>query len=113
MRRVPLWIFLMLGLALAVGLATGLSPWADGSPDGLEKVAESQGFLAEGRLNAIQDGSPVPDYAFPGIGNERLATAVAGFVGTIGVFLLGTAVVWLVRRGRPERSGGDGTAATA
>jgi hypothetical protein len=103
----------MLSLALAVGLATGLSPWADGSPDGLEKVAESKGFLEEGRLNSIQDGSPVPDYAFPGIENERLATAVAGFAGTIGVFLAGMAVVWIVRRGRPERHGGGGTAATA
>lgn len=104
MRRVPLWFFVMLGLALAVALGTGLSPWADGSPDGLEKVADSKGFLAEGRLNSIQEGSPIPDYAFPGIENERLATAVAGFVGTIGIFLAGMAIVWLLRRGSAGRA---------
>lgn len=110
MRRIPLWTFVMLALALAVGLATGLSPWADGSPDGLETVAESKGFLEEGRRGSIQDGSPVPDYAFPGIGNERAATALAGFVGTIGIFLLGMAIVWLVRRGSSSSARDDRTA---
>jgi len=106
MRRIPLWFFIMLSLALAVALGTALTPWASGSPDGLERVAGEKGFLDDGRLNSIQDGSPIPDYAFPGIESERAATAVAGFVGTIGIFLLGVAIVWLVRRGRGSTAGG-------
>lgn len=110
MRRVSLWGFSVLALALAVGLGAGLSPWADGSPDGLEKVAERTGFIEAGRLNSLQKGSPIPDYLFPGIDNPRLATAVAGFVGTLGVFLLGTAIVLLMRRMRTRRGPRAGAA---
>ena len=51
---------------VAIGLATAVSPLASSSPDGLEKVAEDQGFLDEGRLAGVQEDAPVPDYAFPG-----------------------------------------------
>ena len=44
--------------------------------------------------------SPIPDYAFPGIEDERVATGVAGFVGTIGIFLVGVGIAWLLRRTR-------------
>ena len=82
-------LFVVLGLALAIGLATAVSPYASSSPDGLEKVATDQGFVEQGTLHAVQDDSPIPDYAFPGIENERVATGVAGFVGTLGVFAIG------------------------
>jgi hypothetical protein len=90
--------FTVLALALAVGLGTAFSPLASSSPDGLEKVAEEQGFLDRGRLAGVQEKAPVPDYAFPGISDPRLATAAAGFAGTIGVFLLGAGVVAVARR---------------
>jgi PDGLE domain len=93
--------FTVLALAVAVALGTAFSPFASSSPDGLEKVAEEKGFSDEGRLAAVQESSPVPDYAFPGIDNARLATAAAGFVGTIGVFVLGAGVVAIIRR-RPR-----------
>jgi hypothetical protein len=98
MRKPSIRIFVVFALALAVGLAVGVSPWADGSPDGLEKVAGDKGFLADGKVHSIQDSSPIPDYAFPGIDNPRLATAVAGFVGTLGVCLLAFGIAWLVKR---------------
>lgn len=89
-----------MALALAVGLAVAVSPWASPSPDGLEKVAEDKGFLESGRPHAVQDESPIPDYAFPGIENERLATGVAGFVGTLGVFVVAFGLAFLLRRRR-------------
>ena len=98
MRRVPLSVFTVLGLAVAVGLAFAVSPYATANPDGLEKVADRKDFLEEGRLASIQDDSPIPDYAFPGIENERLATGVAGFVGTLGVFASALAIGWIFRR---------------
>jgi hypothetical protein len=92
--------FTVLALAVAVGLGTAFSPLASSSPDGLEKVAEQQGFLDRGRPAAVHEQAPVPDYAFPGVEDARLATALAGFAGTLGVFLLGAGVVAVVRRPR-------------
>jgi PDGLE domain len=97
-NRISTRIFLIIGLAVAVGLAVFVSPYASSSPDGLEKVAETQSFLEDGRLYAEQESSPVPDYAFPGVDDPRLATALAGFVGTLMVALVGVAIMALVRR---------------
>jgi hypothetical protein len=91
-------LFTILALALAVGLATAVSPYASSSPDGLERVADDKAFLDQGKLHAIQEDSPVPDYAFPGIDDARVATGVAGFVGTLGVFALGCGLAFAVRR---------------
>jgi PDGLE domain len=90
--------FTILALALAIGLATAASPFASASPDGLERVADDKAFLDEGRLASVQGDAPVPDYAFPGIDDPRLATGMAGFVGTLGVFVFGAAVAIVVRR---------------
>ena len=93
-------MFVALALALAVGLAAAASPFASASPDGLERVAAEKRFLDEGRLAAIQEDSPIPDYAFPGVENERVATGLAGFAGTLAVFAIGSGVALVVRRGR-------------
>jgi hypothetical protein len=98
MKRLRTSLFVGLALAVAVGLAVLASPYASSSPDGLEKVAESNGFLADGRPHSLQDSSPVPDYAFPGVDDPRLATALAGLVGTLLVAAAGMAVVGLARR---------------
>jgi PDGLE domain len=103
-------IFTALALALAVGLATAASPFASPNPDGLEKVAEEKAFLEQGKLHSLQEDSPIPDYAFPGIENERVATGVAGFVGTLGVFAIGLGLAWVVRR-RPDTAGPRGAPA--
>jgi hypothetical protein len=91
-------IFVVLALALAVGLGSALSPYASSSPDGLEKVAEEKQFIDDGKLHAVQEDAPIPDYAFPGIDNPRAATGMAGFVGTLGVFALGYALGHVLRR---------------
>jgi hypothetical protein len=103
MSRVPLLVFIALALAVAVGLGTAVSPYASPHPDGLERVAEDQGFLGEATSNPVQDDSPIPDYAFPGIDDPRVATGVAGFVGTLGVFVVGLGLAWALRRARPRR----------
>jgi hypothetical protein len=98
--------FVVLGLALALGLATAVSPYASSNPDGLEKVAGDKGFLDQGKLASLQDNSPIADYAFPGIDNERVATGVAGFVGTLGVFAVAFGLAWLLRRRDEPLEGG-------
>jgi hypothetical protein len=91
-------VFTVLALAVAVGLATAVSPFASANPDGLEKVAETKAFVDEGKLAPIQEDSPAPDYAFPGVEDERLATGLSGFVGTLAVFALGYGLAFALRR---------------
>jgi hypothetical protein len=88
-------LFTILALAVAVGLATAVSPYASSSPDGLEKVAGDKAFLDRGEA---QETSVLSDYAMPGIGDERVATGLAGFAGTLLVFGLGYGVVVMARR---------------
>jgi cobalt/nickel transport system permease protein len=73
------WVF---GLLVALGLAIA-SPLASAHPDGLEWVAEQQGFLETSRQPLYH---LIPDYLFPGISNEALATILAGVIGTLIVF---------------------------
>jgi cobalt/nickel transport protein len=76
---------LWFGLAVALCLAAFISPFACGWLDGLERVAEDKGFLTAGEGPPLLN-SPIPDYVFPGIADERVATGIAGVVGTAGVF---------------------------
>jgi cobalt/nickel transport protein len=79
------WL-LLIGLLLAIVLATLASPFASPWPDGLEKVAAKLGFIqkAEGKSPLLP--APIPDYAMPGVHRQGLATALAGLIGTLLVF---------------------------
>jgi hypothetical protein len=91
------WIWIGLAVALAVGGLLSLA--ASSSPDGLERVAENKGFLEKAaKLPVLR--SPLPDYLFPGIDDERLSAGLAGFLGTLILFALGYGVGWAVRRSR-------------
>lgn len=82
------------GLILTLLLAV-LSPFASAHPDGLEWVAEQAGFI-----EAAQDPSYeiIPDYVFPGIADEALATILAGVVGAL--IVLGVALITAHTRSR-------------
>jgi len=85
------------GLVIAV-LLTLLSPLASAYPDGLEWVAETtQPAFIEQAADAPYN--IIPDYVFPGIPNEALATVVAGIIGVVIVFGV-SAVLAYVRRNR-------------
>lgn len=88
------------GLLIAFALAI-ISPLASSHPDGLEWVAEQKGFLdaARGPIYEI-----IPDYIFPGISNEAVATIVAGIIGTIIVFGIALAVAYSRRRHAPVKN---------
>lgn len=73
------------GLVISLGVALFLSPLASQSPDGLESVAEQQGFgIRETETPVLI--SPIPDYRLPGIESETIATSIAGAIGTVVVF---------------------------
>ena len=90
-------LFTILALAVAIGLATAVSPFASSSPDGLERVAADKAFVDTGKSHS----GPIGDYAFPGVKDERLATGLAGFTGTLLVFGVGFVLVKAARR-RPH-----------
>ena len=90
--------FTVVALAVAIGVGSGFSPFASSAPDGLVKVAERQHFDDRGRLARVQEHAPASGYAFPGVRDERLAKGLAGFAGSLAVFLLGAGVVALMRR---------------
>lgn len=74
------WWHIGLLLALATAL---LSPLASAFPDGLEWVAEEKGFIDDALEPAFE---VIPDYVFPGVGNEAWATILAGLIGTLILF---------------------------
>jgi hypothetical protein len=76
--------FTILALALAIGLATAVSPFASSSPDGLNRVAEDHGFATR----ADESRSPLVDDQ----------AALGGFAGTLIVFVLGAGVARAARR---------------
>lgn len=92
------------GLALAVGLAALVSPFASAWPDGLEKVAARLGFDAAAPGPII--AAPIPDYALPGIGSPAVATAMAGAFGTVFMFCFALVLARIVA---PKNAGGAGT----
>lgn len=100
--RLSTRVFVVVALAVAVGLGTAVSPYASSSPDGLEKVAETKSFIDDGKLHSIQEDAPIADYAFPGIDNPRVATGAAGFVGVLFVFGFGYALAFVLRRRGPR-----------
>ena len=84
------------GLAIALALAI-LSPLASAHPDGLEWVAEQNGFLERAQSPIY---NIIPDYVMPGIHNEALATIAAGVIGLLIVSGVAMAVAYSQRKQR-------------
>ena len=93
--------FLLAGLLVALLLAGVVSGFASSSPDGLEKVAQDQGFAETAEEHALS-GSPVADYAVAGVEEERLSTGLAGVLGVGVTFAFGLGLFALVRRRAAE-----------
>ena len=71
-----------------------LSPLASSSPDGLERVAEDKGFMEAAREAVFE---VIPDYVMPGVGNEAVATILAGIIGTLMLFGIGYGVARVLK----------------
>ena len=84
-------------IALAV---TPIAPFASSSPDGLERVAEDQGFM-----HTAKDApySVIADYVFPGVANEALATVIAGVIGVTIIYLLLAGGTYMAYRATASR----------
>jgi cobalt/nickel transport system permease protein len=95
------------GLAIALAVGVFLAPFASEHPDGLEYVGAKLGFLKDEAPALVH--APIPDYQLPvfGTGQVKLATAMAGMVGTLVVFGVGLGLARIFsRRGQgPELEG--------
>ena len=58
----------------------------------------TRGSSTRARCTRSRSDAPIPGYAFPGVDDARLATGLAGFAGTLGVFALGYGAGLRVRR---------------
>jgi cobalt/nickel transport system permease protein len=92
------------GLVISLGatalVAAAVSFVASNSPDGLEHVAESLGFVTTSE--PVWRLSPMADYAVPGLANETLAGVLAGIVG---VMVTGILLYALLQTARTRRAG--------
>jgi PDGLE domain len=95
--RNRLSLFLVAGLIVAGGLAIFVSPYASTSPDGLNRVADSEGFHGAAKDHPFGDG-PVADYSVNGVENPRVSKALAGLAGVMITFGAGIGLFALLRR---------------
>lgn len=107
--------FVWAGLGLSLILGTFASPFASSAPDGLERTAEKLGFAAmeESSSAAVRRVAPLPDYAVPGVADERAATGLAGLLGTLAVFVVALGAGALLARRAPPAGFPAGTASVA
>ncbi len=95
--RVAARTFVIGGIFVAVFFAVVVSQFAASDPDGLERVAEDEGFIDSAQEHALAD-SMFADYATDGIDNETLSLAVAGLAGVTLTLLVGYGIVSASRR---------------
>ena len=89
--------FYALFFLAALSLAGGLSFYASSSPDGLEKVAEDEGFLESAQDSALSN-SPLADYGLAGLDSERLSVGIAGVIGVVATAAIALALFTLIKK---------------
>ena len=72
--------FYLIGALVTLILAGVVSFSASSGRDGLEKVAETIGFIDTAKDHAIGD-SPLADYGVKGIENDRVSVGISGIIG--------------------------------
>jgi hypothetical protein len=91
----------IIGLLVAVAVAVIAAQFASSDPDGLEYVAEQEGFAETAEDHALGDG-PLADYGENLTNSSRVNTALAGLLGTLATLGVGYGVFWLARRTRRD-----------
>lgn len=109
-RKVSTRVVLAGVLLVSLVLAGVISFYAASSPDGLETVAQEQGFADAEKDHGAADG-PFAGYDSGFVDSDRLGGGLAGVAGVLVVLVLGTAVAYGVRR-RPRATEADDGADT-
>ena len=90
-------------LLVSLLLAGVVSFYASSHPDGLEKVAETVGFIETAKDHSIAD-SPLADYGVKGVDNERLSVGLAGVIGVIGTAGISVGLFYFLRKDKNKTS---------
>ena len=101
--RKSLTIVVAAGLLLSLLLGGIVSYFASGSPDGLNRVAEDEGFAQTEEQHGL-DESPLAGYETRGVDDGALSGGLAGVAGVGLTFLVVSGVVLVVRRRRAASS---------
>ena len=88
---------IVVGFAVSLALAGGVSYYASSHPDGLEKVAGDVGFLDSAKESAVKD-SPLAEYGVAGVENERISGGLAGVIGVASTAAVSFAIFYGMRR---------------
>lgn len=87
------------GLLVSLLVAGVVSQFAVDAPDGLERVAEDTGFMAQAQDHAF-GSSLFADYATAGVADETTSLALAGVAGSLVTLAVGGGLVLALRRRR-------------
>jgi hypothetical protein len=94
---------IVVGFAVSLALAGGVSYYASSHPDGLEKVAGDVGFLDSAKESAVKD-SPLAEYGVAGVDNERISGGLAGVIGVASTAAVSFAIFYGMRRFNKSKS---------
>jgi hypothetical protein len=89
--------FLAAGAVVALAIAGVASYYASSDPDGLERVAEDQGFIDDASEHGLSE-SPFADYGVAGVDDPRLSVGLAGVVGVLVTAVVAGGGFWLLTR---------------
>ena len=101
LRGVPTRVVVVTGLLLALLLAGVASYYAASSPDGLNRVAQDQGFAATER----QHDAPLAGYETAGVDHGRLSGGLAGVAGCVAVLALAGGLTRVLRTRARDAAG--------
>ncbi len=87
----------LVGLALSLVIAGGISYYASSHPDGFEKSAGEIGFLDTAEDSPLA-GSPLAEYGVAGVENERLSGGLAGVIGVASTAAISFGIFYGLRR---------------
>jgi cobalt/nickel transport protein len=88
---------IVVGFAVSLVLAGGISYYASSHPDGFEKSAGEIGFLDTAKESPLKD-SPLAEYGVAGVENERLSGGLAGLIGVGATAAVSFAIFYGLRR---------------
>ena len=93
----------LVGLAVSLVLAAGVSYYASSHPDGFEKSAGEIGFLDTAEDSPLA-GSPLAEYGVAGVENERLSGGLAGVIGVASTAAISFGIFYALRRFNKSKS---------
>jgi hypothetical protein len=94
---------ILVGLAVSLVIAGGISYYASSQPDGFEKSAGEIGFLDTAEDSPLA-GSPLAEYGVAGVENDRLSGGLAGVIGVASTAAISFGIFYGLRRFNKSKS---------